>query len=548
MSEAVPPRFRWWHLSPAGSLLGFALAVLSVTPSLLPRPAVFQGAVTAVAFSLGYLVGVCAWGVVALLLPRRVRDVRPRRTFWLVYGALWIVALGVLSALSARWQDDVRARVQMPPLDGVAVGAFIPAFLVVVLVLLAAGKGVAALHRRLRPLIGPALAGAGSAVVTVAAVTALVFVVASAVDGVYLARNGAPDPDAAQPGSTYRSAGAQSTIDWDSVGRHGADFLSSGPTAAQIEDVTGRPARTPIRVYAGLASAPTDEARAALVVSELERTGAFQRRVLVVATTTGSGWLEPAAVDAVEYLHGGDTAIAAMPYAYTPSWYSFVFAPDAPVQAARTLFDAVHAVWAQLPVERRPKLIVYGLSLGAHGAQAVFSGVDDIRTRTDGALFVGSPNGSQLWRTLTAQRDAGSPIWLPVLDAGAQVRWMSQPGDDRALPGPWTPPRVLYLQHATDPVTWLGPELLWQPPAWLTGPRAADVSPAMIWMPVITAAQVTVDMLMGESVPARHGHAYGDVMVDGWRDVTGDAALDAAAVARIRTVIAEDADIRPFAD
>ena len=104
-------------------------------------------------------------------------------------------------------------------------------------------------------------------------------------------------------------------------------------------------------------------------------------------------------------------------------------AVDAPVEAARVLFEAVHNRWSRLPADRRPLLVTYGLSLGAHGSQAVFSDVAGIRDRTGGAMFVGSPNGSPLWRSLQAARDAGSPAWQPVLDDGREVRWMSQPGD-----------------------------------------------------------------------------------------------------------------------
>ena len=87
--------------------------------------------------------------------------------------------------------------------------------------------------------------------------------------------------------------------------------------------------------------------------------------------------------------------------------------------------------------------------------EAVFADVADVRDRTGGAMFVGSPNGSALWRSLQAARDAGSPAWQPVLDDGREVRWMSQPGDASRIGAEWTTPRVLYLQHATDPVTWL---------------------------------------------------------------------------------------------
>lgn len=224
-----------------------------------------------------------------------------------------------------------------------------------------------------------------------------------------------------------------------------------------------------------------------------------------------------------------------------------MFDPDAPVGAARILFDAVEERWLQLPVDERPKLYVYGLSLGAHGSQAIFADVQELRARIDGAMFVGSPGASIMWQTLQAARDEGSPVWQPVLDAGREVRWISRDGDQ--ITGVWQTPRGLYLQHATDPITWLVPELIWSAPEWLEpAQRGPDVSPSMRWIPFVTVVQVTVDMLGGEAVPARHGHNYGDVVTTGWREVTGDAGLDDAAVERIREVIEAYAPIPPYAE
>lgn len=547
MSNEQSPRRRWWHVDPGGSALGLVLAGLSVTPSLLPRPALLQGAVAALAFGLGYLVGTAISALVRSRVAWRPTLVGQRR-WWIGYGLAWLAALAGLSSLAVVWQNEVRRAVEMPPLPGSSLLDFLSGFLPLAVLLLAVGKGVrrvfAGLSRRRGRLAGVL----GATGVVVLGLAVLASGALAAVDSIYAARNGAPDAEAIEPASTYRSAGSASAIAWDGVGRHGGNFLAGGPSAAEITEVTGVAAMEPIRVYAGLGSAPTLAERARLVVAELQRTGAFDRDVLVVATTTGSGWLEAQTVDAIEYLHAGNTAIASMQYAYTPSWVSFLFDPDAPVAAAEELFDQVYAVWQGLPADARPQLISYGLSLGAHGSHALFADVADIRARTDGAMFVGSPNGSTLWRSLQASRDPGSPAWQPILDGGREVRWLSRP-DDPKPPGEWTHPRVLYLQHATDPVTWLGPELLWRSPEWLEpAQRAPDVSPSMIWIPGVTAAQVTVDMLMGESVPAHHGHNYGNVVTAGWRAVTGDAGLDDAAVARIETVIAEYAAIRPFGE
>jgi len=529
-------------------VLGLALAVLSITPSLLPRPALLQGVIAALCFGLGYLLGAILW---VPLARRRAAAAPPRsrRLFWWLYAAAWIVAVLALAWLSLLWQNEVRRLVEMAPRSSPDLGLFALGFAPTALLLLAVGRGIRLLYRSLRPKIGAALALLGAAAVTVSGLGAVAVLGMSAVDAVYHGLNAAPDAEVAEPGSAHRSAGPDSAIAWDDLGRHGAAFVGGGPTAAQITALTGRPALEPIRVYAGVESAPTPQERARLIVAELERTGAFDRAVLVLATTTGSGWLEPQTVDAIEYLHLGDTAIASMQYAYTPSWVSFLFDPDAPVASAEALYDAVVAHWQRLPAGDRPLLLSYGLSLGAHGSQALFADVADLRARVDGAMFVGSPNGSPLWRSLQAARDDGSPAWQPVLDDGRDVRWISRAGDEDRLPGVWERPRLLYLQHATDPVTWLSADLLLSAPEWLeSDQRGPDISSAMRWMPVVTALQVGIDMLGGEAVPARHGHNFGDVVTTGWRLVAGDAGLDADAVTAIEQEIASYAPIQAHAE
>lgn len=248
-------------------------------------------------------------------------------------------------------------------------------------------------------------------------------------------------------------------------------------------------------------------------------------------------------MDAVEYLNAGDTAIAAMQYSYLPSWYSFLFDPDLPRDSSRALFDAVHAEWDRLPADDRPQLVVYGLSLGASGMQSVFEGVPGMTARTDGAVFTGPPNNAQPWRSLQEARDPGSSMWRPVLDRGRTVRWLSVPGDFEAVPGPWERPRIAYLQHATDPITWLDPAVIWRRPEWLGGSqaeggRAPDVSDSVVWVPGLTYLQLAVDMVLGEAVPAGHGHNYGDVAVDAWAGVLPQHGLEPAAVDRLRELIA----------
>jgi Alpha/beta-hydrolase family/Alpha/beta-hydrolase family N-terminus len=117
----------------------------------------------------------------------------------------------------------------------------------------------------------------------------------------------------AEPATPLRSGSPASLGPWDTLGRQGRTFVDTGPTEAEISKFSGTAAMEPIRVYVGLKSAPTIAAESDLAVRELERTGAFHRKVIVVATTTGTGWLNPAMIDPLEYMYNGDTAVVGAP-------------------------------------------------------------------------------------------------------------------------------------------------------------------------------------------------------------------------------------------
>jgi uncharacterized membrane protein len=268
-------------------------------------------------------------------------------------------------------------------------------------------------------------------------------------------------------------------------------------------------AKDPVRVYVGLRST-ADTARAAdLAVRELERTGAFDRSYLLVVTTTGTGWVDPYLAAAFEYMHHGDTAIVGVQYSYLPSWISFI-ADKAPAQeAGRDLFDAIYDKWHQLPAGHRPKLVVFGESLGSFGGEAAFSGVDDIKDRTSGVLWVGPTNSNTLWARFTAGRDRGSPQWLPVYQGGRTVRFEYVPSELMAPSPGWQQPRVVYLQNPSDPIVWWSWALAFHMPDWLRNPHAPDVTGAMHWYPLVTFWQVAADLALATAVPAGHGHTYG---------------------------------------
>jgi uncharacterized membrane protein len=75
---------------------------------------------------------------------------------------------------------------------------------------------------------------------------------------------------------------------------------------------------------------------------------------------------------------------------------------------------------------------------------------------------------------------------------------------------------VVYLQNASDPVTWWSPRLLFTRPDWLTEPRGYDVSPTMRWYPALTFLQVTADLLLAQQTRTAHGHYFHGATVAAW--------------------------------
>ena len=241
--------------------------------------------------------------------------------------------------------------------------------------------------------------------------------------------------------------------------------------------------------------------------------------MVAVATTTGTGWINEAEADALEYMYNGDTAIVSMQYSFLPSWISFLVDKENARQAGQALFEAVDELVREMPEAQRPKLVVFGESLGSFGGEAPFLSLNNIVARTDGALFSGPTFNNTMWEELKHNRDPGSPQWLPIYDQGENVRFVARPDNLGRPTDPWGNPRIVYLQHASDPIAWWNPDLLFGEPDWLREPRGYDVSPRMDWIPVVTFLQVSADMAVAVNVPDGHGHRYVRDVVNAWADV-----------------------------
>ena len=96
------------------------------------------------------------------------------------------------------------------------------------------------------------------------------------------------------------SGGPASGVEWGTLSREGVRFVNMALTPQEIATTANVPldqAMAPVRAFAGLASAPTVDARVDLVMADLERLGAFERSVICIASPTGSGCVNYVAVD-----------------------------------------------------------------------------------------------------------------------------------------------------------------------------------------------------------------------------------------------------------
>jgi uncharacterized membrane protein len=511
----------------------------------LPRGWLLQGFIAGITAAIGYGVGVTVAWFVAELSETRLSPAFRRRAWQVLAVAGTLLCLVMLWA-GVRWQGQIRELMGLEPPTGYSViGVAVVAVLVFAL-FVAIGRGVRGLARWLVRVLGRFLPRRVARPLGVLVAGALVLFLLNGVlfQGLVNAANSAfsvkddgTEEGAVEPTAPERSGSPASLVPWEDLGLQGRNFVGTGPTPEELTAFSGRPALEPVRVYAGLASAADVADRAALAVRDLQRAGGFDRSVLVVVTTTGTGWVDPAASDSLEYEFNGDTAMVGMQYSYLPSWLSFLVDQVKARDAGRALFDAVYGTWAQLPQDQRPQLVVFGESLGTFGGEAAFSGLADIQNRTDGVLWAGPPNFNELTRGIVDDRDAGSPEWLPVVDEGRTVRFADEAPDLALPPAVWGEPRVAYLQNASDPIVWWSPQLILNHPDWLRGERGPDVSQSMVWLPFVTFWQVTADLVFAVGVPDGHGHKYEADYVNGWADVTQPPGWSAADTDRLRLLV-----------
>ncbi len=534
----------FWHsLSGIGLVLGTLFFAASLTPTLVPRTYLTQGVLAGACFALGYGIGVFwRWLWAYLELPEPGEKLR-------FHANTVIAVLCAAVALyflwnTAAWQNSIRQLMQMEPVTSAHPVKLTFIALVTFVALLALARFfrevayfVTARIRRFVPRRVANVIGAALAILLFwLLANDMVFRLAlEAADSSYREYDALIEPERPQPTSASKTGSSASLIAWDDLGRAGREFVTTGPTVEAIGAFTQRPAKEPIRVYVGLNAAGTADERARLALDEMKRVGAFERRLLVVITPTGTGWIDPAAIDSLEYLQDGDVASVAQQYSYLSSPLSLIAEPEYGEEAARVLFRVVYAYWTTLPKDRRPLLYLHGLSLGAMNSEKSAQLFEMLGDPIAGALWSGPPFASRDWRRITDGRNEGSPAWLPQFRDGSFVRFMNQNGLGASAPAPWGPMRVVYLQYASDPVTFFDYRDLYRAPAWMAEPRGPDVSPELTWYPIVTMLQLALDMAVATATPMGHGHVYApEHYVDAWLEVTGAGPWTPDAIMKLK--------------
>jgi len=526
------------HLDFTGIAFGALFFCLSLTPSLLPRGWLFQGLIGGLSAAIGYGIGAFLEKMLRRFVLRRSKRWPPAKR--VMYAVKTVIVAGSATASvlmmipAAAWQRQVSAVMGMegPTTPGymrtLIIAAVVGAVCVgAARVLLDTIKAMARFFIRRWHLHDEMALFIGTAIVVVLAITLINGVLVrgflAGANRVFQPQNTTTREGIVQPLQPERSGSPTSFAAWDTLGFQGRNFVATGPHAEELTRLNGKPAKEPIRVYVGLNTAEDDESRMAVLLSELERTGAFDRKLLVIVPTTGTGWINPIAARALEMMYNGDTALVGSQYSFLPSWISFLGDEEKSMRSGRMMIDAIHDRWSKLPADHRPKLVLYGESLGSMAGQGAFGWLPDIsQMGFSSVLWVGPPNASPIWSGIIARRDPGTTAVAPRYDNGRTVRF-SQGIDANEIHSdtmaPWEGTRVLFLQHPSDPIVWWSQDLLFNRPDWLREPPGRDRTASMRWYPIITFCQVAADMTNASSVPGGHGHNYGDFVLDGWAAV-----------------------------
>lgn len=518
----------------------------SLTPSLIPRPMLLQAVLSGLSFAIGYGLG-AGWIALWRYLGLPAFGGPKARAAGIVAAVICASLVAVSLWHAVHWQNSLREIMGMEKVPGLQPFLLVPVAVATFFLFLFMARIFRWLSVRASRSLARHIPPRVSAVVAVAVTTLLFWFALNGLllgfllrvaDRSFQALDARIDDGLPRPTLASQTGSPESLVDWLDLGHQGRNFISGCPTVEELEKFSGTPVMAPVRVYVGLNSADSPQERSRMALEELKRAGGFTRSVLLLVTPTGTGWVDSAGQDPVEFLHRGDIATVTVQYSYLNSPLALMTQAQYGAETTRALFQEIYGYWRSLPKESRPRLYLSGLSLGSLNSDLSFDLFDIIDDPFQGALWSGPPFRHQTWRESTARRDAGSPPWLPEFRKGAVVRFMKQGGVTGGKDNPWGKFRILFLQYPSDPITFFSPSTAWRAPDWMNEPRGKDVSPSLRWFPVVTMLQLAIDMAVG-TAPEGFGHTIAATdYIEAWLALTEPPGWDDAGLAKLRAYLA----------
>jgi uncharacterized membrane protein len=291
------------------------------------------------------------------------------------------------------------------------------------------------------------------------------------------------------PDNPLVSGSPESLAPFDELGQQGRRFVLDTLTPELIESTMGEPGTAPIRIFVGFNNHPVHSTvRTETALEELERTGAYDRKYLLLVSPTGTGWVDHTMQEAVEFFTRGDIASVCIQYGRYPSFLSLQKVRQGRRQF-RGLVWGVHQRLRAVPPEQRPTILVFGESLGAWSSSDVVmkEGIEGFdRYSIDRALWFGMPHLAK-WSAAGLDRPGSMtpPGTVGVFDRWEELAELT-PEQRDAL-------RVVQLSHDNDPITHVDPSILYRSPDWLGEPRGRGVPDGQRWYPVVTFLQTMID-------------------------------------------------------
>ena len=319
------------------------------------------------------------------------------------------------------------------------------------------------------------------------------------------------EPYYSQPPKNSNVSGSpDSSSSFIDIGLQGRRYVTDVISKQDIKNVMGVNAtKEPIRIYVGFNSNQKyHSARAELALDELERTKAYDRKVLLLVSPTGTGWIDQTMIESAELLAKGDIATCVVQYAKYPSFLSLQNVSQGRRQF-RQLLWGVNLQISRMPASKRPKVFVFGESLGAWSSSdtIMHTGIDGFDYYgIDRALWVGMPGLSKWSKIEQGETELNIPRGtVRVFDRPQQYEKLSTSQKNKL--------RAIVLNHDNDPIAQVRPKLLVKRPVWLTdGNRGRGVPEKMEWSPITTFFQIAIDAGNAMRViPGQfrsHGHDY----------------------------------------